>query len=236
MTQVATYTANSARSIQLDGKWAFVGGSRLDLLDISDPTHPFNLASYPGCSDVKGVRIVSETVYIACALNGFHVARLRPENFNVQVTIGPSGGTLSNYDHSISLTFPNDAVTRTTQIMYSGYVTPLIALPTNSVSLRNFSVVGRDVASGRSVTMSLQPYTMVISYTNEQLSPRGISETNLGVAYWTGRAWQEMLPCAGCGVDTLSRRITVVTDRLGLFAALGYTSRWKVFLPLVQRD
>ena len=89
--------------------------------------------------------------------------------------------------------------------------------------------------SGQPVIQFALPYTLVISYTDEELAALGLSEDSLNVAFWNGSAWVDVLPCAGCSVDTVNNRITVVLDHFTEFALVGTAAETKVFLPLVRR-
>ena len=81
---------------------------------------------------------------------------------------------------------------------------------------------------------------MVISYTDEQLATLGIAETDLNLAFWNGSAWVNVLPCAGCGVDTVNNRLTAVLDHFTEFAFLSGVptagdGKIRVYLPLARR-
>ena len=80
---------------------------------------------------------------------------------------------------------------------------------------------------------------MVISYTDEQLAALGVDEADLNLAFWDGSAWVNVLPCAGCGVDTVNNRLTAVLDHFTEFALAGSVAavdgKSRVYLPVVLR-
>jgi len=62
----------------------------------------------------------------------------------------------------------------------------------------------------------------------------------LNLAFWNGNAWVKVLPCAGCGVDTVNNRLTAVLDHFTEFALLsGLPSvgdgKIRVYLPMARR-
>jgi hypothetical protein len=80
----------------------------------------------------------------------------------------------------------------------------------------------------------------VISYTDEELAARSIDEHDLNLTFWNGSAWLNVLPCAGCGVDTVNNRLTAVLDHFTEFALLsGVPSagdgKSRVYLGVVRR-
>jgi hypothetical protein len=95
-------------------------------------------------------------------------------------------------------------------------------------------------SAGQPITQFAQPYTLVISYTDEQLAALGIDETDLNLAFWNGSAWVNVLPCAGCGVDTINNRLTAVLDHFTEFAFLSGVptvddGKIRVYLPMARR-
>lgn len=146
--------------------------------------------------------------------------------------ITPAGGaaTFGNLD----LSFPPNAVTTPITISYSGLVTPTQSLGSAHSAGHSFLLEAHD-SDGQPVTQFAQPYTLVISYTDEELAALGINEADLNLAFWDGSAWVNVLPCAGCGVDTVNNRLTAVLDHFTEFALVGRAAAGKVYLPLVVR-
>jgi hypothetical protein len=110
-----------------------------------------------------------------------------------------------------------------------------IAAPTQPTAgsravVRAFTLSALD-AAGQPVTQFSRPLTLVVTYTNQELGERGISEDTLNVAYWDGAAWASLLPCEGCGIDLANNRATAVVDHLTEFALTGSA---QLFLPNVQ--
>ena len=75
---------------------------------------------------------------------------------------------------------------------------------------------------------------MVISYSGDLVQRLGIFERTLNIAYWNGSAWVPMLPCAGCGVDTINHRITLVANHFTEFALIGESAK-RVYMPIARR-
>src|SRR4029079_9066094 len=104
----------------------------------------------------------------------------------------------------------------------------------------SFTLEARD-GNGNLISHFDKPYTLVLSYTDEQLAALGIAEADLNLAFWNGGAWVNVLPCAGCGVDTVKNRLTAVLDHFTEFALLGGElpasgdGKSRVYLPMVRR-
>jgi hypothetical protein len=155
------------------------------------------------------------------------------------LTITPNGGSIASPDANVSLEFPAGAVTETVAVTYTDLLTPSHILSPERRTMRSFNLEAR-AASGQAVTTFNLPYTLVITYTDEQLASRNVDERTLNVAFWDGGAWVDTLPCASCGVDTAGNRITVRLDRFAEFALVGNIRhidaiRHQLFLPLVRR-
>lgn len=153
-------------------------------------------------------------------------------------TINPTtGGGVTTTDGKFQIQFPAGAITTTVTITHTNLPAPSRPLPTGRTPLRAFALEAR-TGSGQPVTQFQGWYTIVITYTHAELAAQGIVEANLTVAFWNGNAWVDMLPCAGCGVDPVNDRITIVSNHFTEFAAMGSnqppTSRF--YLPFVGRD
>ena len=117
-----------------------------------------------------------------------------------------------------------------------------LSTPTHPLgdSFKAVSVVSLEArdSNGQPVTHFDKPYTLVISYTDEQLAALGIAEADLNLAFWDGTAWVNLLPCAGCGVDTVNNRLTAVLDHFTEFALVGSLAgdgKSRVYLPVLLR-
>jgi hypothetical protein len=212
----------------------------LEIVDVSNPRStnlPSEIIDRHMSGHAVGVQVVGKLAYIASEEDGLQILRIHQEYFSAQDVITPNGGGLSNRDGSITVEFPPNAVSSAITVTYAGLFAPTQALDGASSAGRSFTLEARD-SGGQRVTQFALPYTMVISYTDEELAALGIDEASLNVAFWNGSAWVDVLPCAGCGVDTVNNRVTVVLDHFtefALVAELEGTVEQKVFLPLVQR-
>jgi len=110
---------------------------------------------------------------------------------------------------------------------------------TTTQSLGNFQFAGRTFqlgatdSNGQPVTQFNQSYTLTIHYSEADWQAAGISEAGLNLIYWNGSQWAALLPCVGCGVDTVNNVLTVVLDHFTEFALVG--SRYQLYLPLVRK-
>ncbi|MBI4789211.1 MAG: hypothetical protein HY782_19435, partial [Chloroflexi bacterium] len=148
--------------------------------------------------------------------------------------IGPNGGTVTSPDGKFQMTFPPGAVNGNVTVTYTELAAPTQPLPTGRIGARYFTIEARDGA-GNLVTNFNQPYTMILTYTDAELAAAGILEANLNVAFWNGSAWVDMLPCAGCGVDTIANRVTIIANHLTPFALVGGGIIHRLFLPMTAR-
>jgi hypothetical protein len=130
--------------------------------------------------------------------------------------------------------FPPSAVTETTIITYRETAALAQPPPSSVIALRSFTLEAR-TSNGQPVTQFLQPFTIIVTYTDAQVAALGISESSINLAFWNGNAWVPMLPCAGCdGVDPVNNRVTVVAAHFTEFALTGQTTFY-LFLPFVTR-
>lgn len=234
-TLVGSYAAAGALGdLQIVGNIAYVAGGEhgLLLLDVRDPARPALLASYDTPGSVLSLHVAGDLVYIADGPAGLLILRVRPDLFAASGTVGGAGGRFANVDASVALTFPPGAISDTLTFSYTGLLTPAPLTEADQVVLRGFALEARG-DDGAPVTAFTQPYTLELTYTPAQLRAALVDEATLAAVAWDGRRWVDLLPCAGCGLDTAGNRITVVADHLGTFALIGKQRR--LFLPLALR-
>ncbi|MCB0126435.1 MAG: hypothetical protein KDE58_29465 [Caldilineaceae bacterium] len=148
--------------------------------------------------------------------------------------IPDTGGTVRPDPGYLTVTFPRGAVEASTEVSFRLFAKPLQALPYFSFANRAFSLEA--TANGEPVTQFAQPYTMVVGYDKGDLLAAGIDDPNeLNLVFWNGSAWEEILPCTGCAIDTTAQTITVVLDHFTDFALVGPLPPHMLYLPLVQR-
>jgi len=138
------------------------------------------------------------------------------------VQISPaSGGTLSSSDGHLTLNFPPGAVTGVTTVTYTARPAPTPALGSFQFAGRAFAIEATD-QSGQPVTTFTRPFTLTLTYNDEDWQSAGISsEEKLNLYFWNGNAWIALLPCAGCSRDTQANRILVLLDHLTEFGLLA---------------
>jgi len=144
-------------------------------------------------------------------------------------------GLVIESDDGVRLSFPAGAVSGPTTVTYSARRSPVRPVPAGSAAVRSFRITAQG-AGGQSLSHVAQPYTLQVSFTEEQLRAAGIKDAaSLSLARWDGKAWQPLPPCQGCMVSAASGTVTVRTDQLGEFALVGPSSRSVVYLPAVRR-
>ncbi len=146
-------------------------------------------------------------------------------------SIPAAGGALAT-DFGVALTVPAGAVDDTTTFLYNHQSTPAQTLPPSDAAATSFTLEAF-AADGSSVTDFAAPLTIEVRYTTADLVAQFIMEGTLNLAFWDGSAWQNMLPCTGCSLDTANNRVTVVVDHLSDFTLRGKIGR--LYLPLIRR-
>lgn len=153
--------------------------------------------------------------------------------------VTPEAGGVVNGPNSLQLNFPAGAVAQESIVNVATLPAPQ-GLPNNQRALYGFRATATTLG-GQSVTTFAKPYTLRVAYTDAQLAALGITDpTTLNVAFWNGNAWTPMLPCNGCGVDTVNKTITVVADHFTDFAVIGQGTvvtpgAEQIYLPIVTR-
>jgi hypothetical protein len=213
----------------------------IEILDLNAPASaPNNWFIERTMSDqAYDIQLVGQLAYIASGEGGLQILRIHQELFASAGMVTPNGGSFTNRDGSVTLQFPTNAITTPLDLTYVGLVSPTPALGGASSAGLTFALEARDSA-GHLITHFAKPYTLVISYTDAQLAALGIDETDLNLAFWNGSAWVNVLPCAGCGVDTVNNRLTAVLDHFTEFAFLSGVptvgdGKIRVYLPLARR-
>ena len=124
-------------------------------------------------------------------------------------------------------------MTSPTEIDFQLLATPRQSLPNFQFANRAFTLEA--FANGQPLTHFNKPFTMLINYDTSDLIGAGIDDPRqLNLVFWDGSAWKSVLPCAGCSIDTVNRRVTVVLDHFTEFALVAPNAR-KVYLPLTRR-
>ena len=69
-----------------------------------------------------------------------------------------------------------------------------------------------------------QPVTIEITYTDAEITSGAVDEASLAFYRWDGTSWQRE---PSSDIDLQTNRLTATLDRLGLFAVLGDTHRYR---------
>ncbi|MEZ4733990.1 MAG: hypothetical protein R3E79_43410 [Caldilineaceae bacterium] len=153
--------------------------------------------------------------------------------------VTPAAGGVIDGPDGIQLAFPAGAVAQASLVAVATLPVPQ-GLPDNQRALYSFRATATTL-SGQPVTTFAKPYTLQVPYIDAQLAVLGITDpTTLTLVFWNGNTWAPMLPCDGCGIDTVNKVITVVAAHFTDFALVGQGTvvtpdAAKLFLPLVQR-
>jgi hypothetical protein len=145
-------------------------------------------------------------------------------------TIGTGGGTLIGPLGDFHVQFPSGSVTRTITLTYTRYWAG--SRPLAGFHIFPFTLIATD-GNGNPVTQFLLPYTLVLTYTEDDFRPLGVGEETLRLLYWHNGGWQNLLPCLGCGIDTRANRATLVANH---FTEFTLAASHKLYLPLVLRN
>jgi hypothetical protein len=89
-------------------------------------------------------------------------------------------------------------------------------------------------AGGDPVTTFNLPFTITLHYDEADWQGAGVTdEATLNLAYWDegGAAWVDLLPCAGCSLDTTNNQLVAAFDRTAEFGLFGEGER-RIYLPL----
>ena len=153
--------------------------------------------------------------------------------------VTPDAGGAKQFGDGTRAELPAGAVNKPAVLSYAALAGAPHPAPSGQAIVRGFDFDVRTL-NGQALALA-KPITLRIPYTDAQLAQLGIADaTKLNVLAWNGQAWQPLLPCAGCGVDTATHTITLVTSAVGTFAIAGPSSKpagqaYSVFLPMVRK-
>ncbi len=145
-------------------------------------------------------------------------------------SIGTSGGDLISPNRDFHLHFPSGSVTQTVHITYTRYLAGM--RPLAGFHIFPFTLIATD-ENGNPVTHFLQPYTLKLTYTEDDLRLLGVGEDSLQLFYWHNARWQSLLPCLDCGIDTRNNQVTLVANH---FTEFTLAASHQLYLPLVLRN
>jgi len=144
-----------------------------------------------------------------------------------------AGGGVTSPDGAVTALFPANAVNGAVNLLYTQQATTTQALGNFAFAGHTFQLGATD-GNGHPVTEFNQSYTLTIHYADSDWQNAGLTdEANLNLVYWDGAGWVLLLPCAGCGVDTVNNVLTVVLDHFTEFALVG--SQYPIYLPFINR-
>jgi hypothetical protein len=148
--------------------------------------------------------------------------------FTVSAVLTGAGGQL--LAPGVAVAVPPAAVSETTTFTLTSVPTAT-TLPANIQDVGPRFVLTAVLTSGTSISMTLQPVALTVSYDDSAWQAAQVSaEESLALWHYDPLA-ASWLPLTGT-LDAVSNMVTVTTDHLGLFAVLGepYTGPWRGIL------
>jgi hypothetical protein len=211
--------------------------------EYAEQDRPFRSLSTSDTKDTD-VRFPEETVYWRVKTRNTYgwgtlsaISSFTTPALTASANVTPDGGgTLSPDPGYLTVNFPPGAVSEAVTLDFRLLSTPQQSLPNFRFANRAFTLEA--FAGSQEIEQFAQPFTMIIEYDESDLLAAGISDPNeLNLVFWNGTAWEEILPCAGCSINTTNQTVTVVLDHLTEFAlvAPGPATTESVYLPLIRR-
>jgi hypothetical protein len=180
------------------------------------------------------------------AVGANHSAQIQLHLYNGEQTLAAAapmslhrGGRLVTGDGALDLRFPRRTVGDPVTVNYTRRT--LAEVNTPAVGRRAIQAFALDAYAddGATVSQFSEPYTVTLRYSDGQLAGQGIDEASLGLVYWDGTAWMEILPCAGCQIDPVRNQVRVVLDHFSEFMLVGnapvVAAPMQLYLPIVRR-
>lgn len=143
-------------------------------------------------------------------------------NETISILLIPtSGNTLSNLDNSVQILFPEGAVDVPVIISYYYQSSPSHSFTPLSFAGISFRLTAID-EDGNPVAALNKPFSMMLTYQEEDLQAGGIGDENtLNIYFWGGSGWVGLLPCDSCHRNPANNRIVASLDFMGEFTLLG---------------
>jgi hypothetical protein len=219
------YGPQNASYVRVVNALAYVADhyNGVQIFDVRDPAAPTLIAKYDTGGSVTSVAVEGDRVYIPAGTAGLEIVRLHLDQLAASAQIGPDGGVVTTLDSSVNVTIPPGAITRTATLTITPTLDPAQLPNASGEILRGVTLGARD-SHGQSLTHFGQPYTLTISYTDEQIASQRFNEAGLHALYWDGSAWVVPPLCDTCGVDTALNRVTLMTDQIGAFVLVSGTA------------
>ncbi|MFQ5340173.1 MAG: peptidoglycan DD-metalloendopeptidase family protein [Anaerolineae bacterium] len=133
------------------------------------------------------------------------------------------GGQISSPDGRVQVAVPAGSISTTTTMTLTEQAATTQSMGDLLFAGTSFKLEAAQ-AAGDPVTAFDQPYTITIHYGDADWQTAGIwPEAGLNLAYWDAdtSAWINLLPCAGCSLDTTNNVLVAMLDHLTEFALVG---------------
>lgn len=159
-----------------------------------------------------------------------------PDEPSAEGTVTPEeGGSVATADGDFVAEFPAGSVEQPTTVRYRTLAAQAQALDTSLVAAFSFALEAETTGDGRTVSTFGSSYTMALRYSDRELASLSAGEASLNLAFWNGREWVKMMPCADCRLDTANNQVVVTANRTGRFALVGPQAGSSQYLPAVFR-
>ncbi len=223
--EVGSLNLRCSTHLALDQSRAVVAGcTSLTIVDVRDPAHPVELGSYDDRTTglVYDVAASGNYAYLGTLYQG--VVALRLLRDRVPGVIDIAGGTLTSTHGDTVVDFPAAAFTEPMTGTYRLLLTDQNTGTRAGIG-RTFEVTAVQADSGEPGPPMLgQPVTIEITYTDAEITSGAVDEASLALYRWDGTSWQRE---PSSDIDLQTNRLTATLDRLGLFAILGDTHRYR---------
>jgi hypothetical protein len=184
----------------------------IDLVDVSDPTHPTLLASPPLSAVPSTILLTNDILFGAGYISG--VQLYATSQYYVPSSLSLSSEMrLTSADGAINLLFDAGDTNAPLSVAHMNRLTTSQASNVTRNIERSFLVEARNDVGSR-IGQATKPYTLEVSL------PTSFRSATLrpGIAYWNGAIWVDLPTCNACA--TQPGKLIVQTDHFGELAVV----------------
>jgi Domain of unknown function DUF11/Putative Ig domain len=118
-----------------------------------------------------------------------------------------------------TISLPADVTPAVATFTYTETDVPTASLGTLVFAGLDFALAAVDAASGAVISSLVDAPRATIVLRDDQMRSARITDlSRLGLFWWSGSAWVNQLPCAGCAVDPDAHTLTVSLSQFGEYA------------------
>jgi hypothetical protein len=203
-------------------------GPGLHLIDLIDPVHPVEVASYGYNPIPYDQALAGGYLYVANGNGGMMIFRDARDRDRVTAIISPEGGSLASTGGDTGFAFGPGAFSSPVRLIYRHLWARTHV--DDHVGLKHaFDLSAVYPDTGQLATLALgQTYTVTVHYTDAELGTT--AEDTVALHYWDGTQWAKEPSSV---VNPATNTVTASPNHLSEWAVLGETRR--VFLPVVRK-